>query len=159
MATVQFRLNGKSVTLKVAEDRPLLWTLRTDLALTGVKYACGEGFCGACTVLVNGEAVLSCQTPVEDVDGAEVVTIEGLVQNGKLHPIQQAFIDHDAMQCGFCTSGMIMKAYSFLAENYQPTQDEIIAAMDDNLCRCGSHVRIVQAIQTAARRIKKGGQG
>lgn len=159
MATVQFRLNGKSVTLKVAEDRPLLWTLRTDLALTGVKYACGEGFCGACTVLVNGEAVLSCQTPVEDVDGAEVVTIEGLAQNGKLHPIQQAFIDHDAMQCGFCTSGMIMKAYSFLAENYQPTQDEIIAAMDDNLCRCGSHVRIVQAIQTAARRMKKGGQG
>jgi carbon-monoxide dehydrogenase small subunit len=159
MATVQFRLNGKSVTLKVAEDRPLLWTLRTDLALTGVKYACGEGFCGACTVLVNGEAVLSCQTPVEDVDGAEVATIEGLAQNGKLHPIQQAFIDHDAMQCGFCTSGMIMKAYSFLAENYQPTQDEIIAAMDDNLCRCGSHVRIVQAIQTAARRMKKGGQG
>jgi aerobic-type carbon monoxide dehydrogenase small subunit (CoxS/CutS family) len=159
MATVQFRLNGKSVTLKVAEDRPLLWTLRTDLALTGVKYACGEGLCGACTVLVNGKAVLSCQTPVEDVDGAEVVTIEGLAQNGKLHPIQQAFIDHDAMQCGFCTSGMIMKAYSFLAENYQPTQDEIIAAMDDNLCRCGSHVRIVQAIQTAARRMKKGGQG
>jgi len=159
MATVQFRLNGKSVTLKVAEDRLLLWTLRTDLALTGVKYACGEGLCGACTVLVNGEAVLSCQTPVEDVDGAEVVTIEGLAQNGKLHPIQQAFIDHDAMQCGFCTSGMIMKAYSFLAENYQPTQDEIIAAMDDNLCRCGSHVRIVQAIQTAARRMKKGGQG
>ena len=159
MATVQFRLNGKSVTLKVAEDRPLLWTLRTDLALTGVKYACGEGLCGACTVLVNGKAVLSCQTPVEDVDGAEVVTIEGLAQNGKLHPIQQVFIDHDAMQCGFCTSGMIMKAYSFLAENYQPTQDEIIAAMDDNLCRCGSHVRIVQAIQTAARRMKKGGQG
>ena len=159
MATVQFRLNGKSVTLKVAEDRRLLWTLRTDLALTGVKYACGEGLCGACTVLVNGEAVLSCQTPVEDVDGAEIVTIEGLAQNGKLHPIQQAFIDHDAMQCGFCTSGMIMKAYSFLAENYQPTQDEIIAAMDDNLCRCGSHVRIVQAIQTAARRMKKGGQG
>ena len=158
MATVQFRLNGKSVTLKVAEDRPLLWTLRTDLALTGVKYACGEGLCGACTVLVNGEAVLSCQTPVEDVDGAEVVTIEGLAQNGKLHPIQQAFIDHDAMQCGFCTSGMIMKAYSFLAENYQPTQDEIIAAMDDNLCRCGSHVRIVQAIQTAASLLKKGGQ-
>ena len=159
MATVQFRLNGKSVTLKVAEDRPLLWTLRTDLALTGVKYACGEGLCGACTVLVNGEAVLSCQTPVEDVDGAEVVTIEGLAQNGKLNPIQQAFIDHDAMQCGFCTSGMIMKAYSFLVENPQPTQDEIIEAMDDNLCRCGSHVRIVQAIQTAARRMKKGGQG
>ena len=159
MASIHIKLNGKSITLKVAEERMLLWVLRTDVALTGVKYACGEGLCGACTVLVNGEAVLSCQTPVEDVDGAEVVTIEGLAQNGKLHPIQQAFIDHDAMQCGFCTSGMIMKAYSFLAENYQPTQDEIIAAMDDNLCRCGSHVRIVQAIQTAARRMKKGGQG
>jgi len=159
MATIQFKLNGKSVALKVDEERMLLWILRTDLALTGAKFGCGEGLCGACTVLVNGEAVLSCQTPVEDVDGAEVVTIEGLAQNGKLHPIQQAFIDHDAMQCGFCTSGMIMKAYSFLAENYQPTQDEIIAAMDDNLCRCGSHVRIVQAIQTAARRMKKGGQG
>ena len=159
MASIQFKLNGKSITLKVAEERMLLWVLRTDLALTGVKYACGEGLCGACTVLINGEAVLTCQTPVEDVDGAEVVTIEGLSQNGKLHPIQQAFIDHDAMQCGFCTSGMIMKAYSFLADNPQPKQDEIIAAMDDNLCRCGSHVRIIQAVQSAARRMNKGGQG
>ena len=159
MATIQFKLNGKSVALTGDETRMLLWTLRTDLALTGVKYACGEGLCGACTVLVNGEAVPSCQTPVKDVDGAEVVTIEGLANNGKLHPIQQAFIQHDALQCGFCTSGMIMKAYSFLAENPQPTQDEIIAAMDDNLCRCGSHVRIVQAIQTASKHMKKGGQG
>ena len=158
MATVHFILNGKSVTFTGDLERMLLWILRTDLALTGAKYGCGEGLCGACTVLVNGEAVLSCQTPVKDVDGAEVVTIEGLAQKGNLHPIQQAFIDHDALQCGFCTSGMIMKAYSFLVENPQPTQDEIIAAMDDNLCRCGSHVRIVQAIQTAARRIKKGGQ-
>ena len=159
MATVQFKLNGKSVTFTGDVERMLLWILRTDLALTGAKYGCGEGLCGACTVLVNGEAVLSCQTPVKDVGGAEVVTIEGLVQNGVLHPIQQAFIDHDAMQCGFCTPGMILKAYGFLSENPQPTQDEIIAAMDDNLCRCGSHVRIVQAIQTVARRMKKGGQG
>ncbi len=159
MASIHFKLNGKPITLKVSEERMLLWVLRTDLALTGVKYACGEGLCGACTVLINGEAVLSCQSPVKDVDGAEVVTIEGLSQNGKLHPIQQAFIDHDALQCGFCTSGMIMKAHSFLADNPQPMQDEIIAAMDDNLCRCGSHVRIVQAVQTAARLIKKGGQG
>ena len=159
MASIHFKLNGKSITLTVSEERMLLWVLRTDLAFTGVKYACGEGLCGACTVLINGEAVLSCQSPVKDVDGAEVVTIEGLSQNGKLHPIQQAFIDHDALQCGFCTSGMIMKAHSFLADNPQPTQDEIIAAMDDNLCRCGSHVRIVQAVQTAARRMEKGGQG
>ena len=137
----------------------LLWILRTDLALTGAKYGCGEGLCGACTVLVNREAVLSCQTAVKDVAGAEVVTIEGLAQNGNLHPIQQAFIDHDALQCGFCTAGMILKTYSLLAENLQPTQDEIIAAMDDNLCRCGSHLRIVQAIQTAAKRMQKGGQG
>ena len=110
-------------------------------------------------MLVNGEAVLSCQIPLKDVSGAEVVTIEGLAQNGNLHPIQQAFVDHDALQCGFCTSGMILKAYSFLAENPQPTQDEIIAAMDDNLCRCGSHVRILQAVQTAAKLMQGGKQG
>jgi aerobic-type carbon monoxide dehydrogenase small subunit (CoxS/CutS family) len=159
MATIHFKLNGRPVTLEVDEERMLLWALRTDLALTGVKYGCGEGLCGACTVLVNGEAVLSCQTPVKDVNGAEIVTIEGLAQNGTLHPIQQAFIDHDALQCGFCTPGMILKAHSFLAENPQPTQDEIIAAMDDNLCRCGSHVRIIQAVQTAAKLIKEGKQG
>ena len=159
MATIQFRLNGRSVTLTVDGERLLLWTLRTDLALTGAKYGCGDGLCGACTVLVNGKAVLSCQTAVKDVAGAEVVTIEGLAQNGNLHPIQQAFVDHDALQCGFCTPGMILKAYSLLAENPQPTQDEIIAAMDDNLCRCGSHVRIVQAIQTAAKSMQKEGQG
>ena len=159
MATIHFKLNGRPVTLEVGEERMLLWALRTDLALTGVKYGCGEGLCGACTVLVNEEAVLSCQTPVKEVNGAEVVTIEGLAQNGTLHPIQQAFIDHDALQCGFCTPGMILKAHSFLAENPQPTQDEIIAAMDDNLCRCGSHVRIVQAVQTAAKLIKEGKPG
>ena len=159
MATVQFRLNGQSVTLTGDEERMLLWILRTDLALTGTKYGCGEGLCGACTVLVNEEAVLSCQTAVKDVAGAELVTIEGLAQNGNLHPIQQAFIDHDGLQCGFCTPGMILKVYSLLAENPQPTHDEIIAALDDNLCRCGSHVRIVQAVQTAAKRIQKGGQG
>ena len=113
MATIHFKLNGKSVTLKGDEERMLLWILRTDLALTGVKYGCGEGLCGACTVLVNGEAVLSCQTPVKDVSGAEIVTIEGLAQNGNLHPIQQAFIDHDALQCGFCTSGMIIESVQF----------------------------------------------
>ena len=159
MATIHFKLNGKDVDLKIDKERMLLWVLRTDLALTGVKYGCGEGLCGSCTVLVNEEAVLSCQTAVKDVNGAEVVTIEGLAQNGNLHPIQQAFVDHNALQCGFCTSGMIMKAYDFLADNPEPTQEEIIAAMDDNLCRCGSHVRIVRAIQTASERMKKGGQG
>jgi carbon-monoxide dehydrogenase small subunit len=159
MATIHFKLNGKSVALKGDEERTLLWVLRTDLALTGAKYGCGEGLCGACTVLVNEEAVYSCQTPVKDVDGAEVLTIEGLAQNGNLHPIQQAFVYHDALQCGFCTPGMILKTYSFLSENPQPKQDEIIAAMDDNLCRCGSHVRIVQAVQTAAKLMQEGNQG
>jgi aerobic-type carbon monoxide dehydrogenase small subunit (CoxS/CutS family) len=159
MATIQFKLNGKSVAFKGDRERMLLWVLRTDLALTGAKYGCGEGLCGACTVLVNGEALPACQTPIGDVSGAEIVTIEGLAQNGHLDPIQQAFMDHDALQCGFCTPGMILKAYHFLAENPQPTQDEIIAAMDDNLCRCGSHVRIVTAVQTAAKLMQQGGKG
>jgi nicotinate dehydrogenase subunit A len=159
MVTIHFKLNGKPVTLEADGERMLLWALRTDLALTGAKYGCGEGLCGACTVLINGEAALSCQTPLKDVNGAAVVTIEGLAQNGNLHPIQQAFIDQDALQCGFCTPGMIMKAHSFLAENPEPTRDEIIAAMDDNLCRCGSYNRIIQAVQSAAKRIKEGKQG
>jgi carbon-monoxide dehydrogenase small subunit len=158
MATIQFKLNGQPVAIEVDEDRMLLWVLRTDLASTGAKYGCGEGLCGACTVLVDEEAVLSCQTPVEDVIGAEVLTIEGLAQNGNLHPIQQAFVDHDALQCGFCTPGMILKTYSFLSESSQPTRDEIIAAMDDNLCRCGSYGRIIRAVQTAAKRMQKGRQ-
>lgn len=156
MSTIDFTLNGKPVSLSVDGERRLLWVLRTDLALTGAKYGCGEGLCGACTVLVDGQAVLACQTAIEDVAGAEVTTVEGLAQNGNLHPVQQAFVEHDAMQCGFCTPGMILKACSFLAENPQPTQDEIIAALDDNLCRCGSHIRIVQAVQTAANRMKGG---
>jgi len=159
MTTIRFKLNGKAVAVDVDEDRMLLWVLRTDFGLTGPKYGCGEGLCGACTVLVNEEAVPACQTAVKDVDGAEVVTIEGLARNGALHPIQQAFVQHDALQCGFCTPGMIMKAYSFLSENPQPTQDEIIAAMDDNLCRCGSHFRVVQAVQTAANLMKGGTKG
>jgi len=128
----------------------LLWVLRTDFALTGTKYGCGEGFCGACTVLVNGDAVRSCQYSVEDIDGKEVLTIEGLAKNGNLHPLQKAFVQHDALQCGFCTPGMILNAYSLLMKNPSPTREEIILEMEDNLCRCGAHTRIVEAIQTAA---------
>jgi aerobic-type carbon monoxide dehydrogenase small subunit (CoxS/CutS family) len=159
MPTIRFHLNQQAVSLKVDGDRKLLWVLRTDLGLTGTKYGCGEGLCGACTVLVNGEAVQACQIAVKDVAGAEVVTIEGLAQNGNLHPVQQAFVQHDALQCGFCTPGMILKACSFLMQNPQPTEDEIIVAMDDNLCRCGSHVRIVQAVQTAASLMTGGKSG
>jgi aerobic-type carbon monoxide dehydrogenase small subunit (CoxS/CutS family) len=154
--TIQFKLNDKPVSLRVNGDRILLWVLRTDLGLTGPKYGCGEEHCGACTVLVNKEAVLSCQTAVKEINGKEVVTIEGLAKNGELHPLQKAFIMHDALQCGFCTSGMILKAHSLLSKNPLPTQQEILQGMDGNLCRCGSHLRVVQAIQTAAKEMKGG---
>lgn len=149
--TVRFKLNGQPKSLTVDRGRMLLWALRMDFALTGTKYGCGEGFCGACTVLVNGEAVRSCQYSVEDIDGKEVITIEGLAENGNLHPLQEAFVQHDALQCGFCTPGMILNACSLLVKNPSPTREEIILEMEDNLCRCGAHTRIVQAIQTAAR--------
>lgn len=152
--TIQFKLNGKSVQMSVDGERMLLWVLRTDLSLTGTKFGCGEGFCGACTVLVNNEAVRSCQLPVKNVKGKSVMTIEGLAKNGVLHSLQEAFIDHDAMQCGYCTSGMILTAYSLLLKKPHPTRQDIIQGMEDNLCRCGSHTRIVQAIQTAAGTIK-----
>jgi carbon-monoxide dehydrogenase small subunit len=153
---IHFRLNDKPVSLRVDGDRMLLWVLRTDLGITGPKYGCGEGICGACTVLVDNEAVLSCQTAVKMIKGADVGTIEGLEKDGKLHPLQEAFIKHDALQCGFCTSGMILKAHSLLLENPHPAREEIIQEMDKNLCRCGSHIRIVQAIQTAAKEMKGG---
>jgi len=148
--TIQFTLNGKPTKIMGEGDRTLLWVLRTELALTGPKYGCGEGFCGACTVLVNHQAVRSCQTTLQEVNGKDVTTIEGLARNGNLHPLQKAFMEHDALQCGFCTPGMILTAYSLLRKNPQPSYSEIINAMEDNLCRCGSYNRIVDAIQTAA---------
>ena len=154
--TVRFKLNGQSKILAIDQDRMLLWVLRTDFGLTGAKFGCGEGFCGACTVLVNNEAVRSCQYPVADVDGKEVVTIEALAADGKLHPLQEAFVRHDALQCGFCTSGMIMNAYGLLLRKPKPTREEIIDGMEGNLCRCGAHTRIVQAIQTAAENMAGG---
>jgi aerobic-type carbon monoxide dehydrogenase small subunit (CoxS/CutS family) len=153
---IQFKLNGKSIKLKVDSDRMLLWVLRTDLGLTGTKYGCGKSFCGACTVLVNKEAVRSCQTAVKEIQGKEVVTIEGLAVKGKLHPLQKAFAEHDAMQCGYCTPGMIMNAYSFLRKYPDPTDKDIIENMNDNLCRCGAHKRIIPAIQSAAKEMKGG---
>jgi len=154
--TIQFTLNDKPVSIEVDDDRTLLWVLRNDLALTGAKFGCGEGLCGVCTVLVDDEAVASCQLSVGYIAGRNIKTIEGLAKNGLLHPIQKAFIQHDALQCGFCTPGMILKAYSLLVSNPQPTRDQIISGMDDNLCRCGAHVRIVQAIQTASEELKGG---
>jgi len=154
MENVSFKLNGKPISLTVDSERKLLWVLRTDLGLTGTKYGCGVSLCGACTVLVGNDAVRSCRLPVKYVRGKEVTTIEGLADNGKLHPIQQAFIEHDALQCGFCTPGMILNAYSLLLKNSQPTRAEIIQNMDDNLCRCGSYQRAIQAIQSAAKEMK-----
>jgi aerobic-type carbon monoxide dehydrogenase small subunit (CoxS/CutS family) len=144
--TIKFRLNGKATSIETDGDRALLWVLRTDLGLTGTKFGCGESLCGACTVVVDREAVRSCRLPVRDVRGKDVTTIEGLARAGKLHPLQQAFVDHDALQCGFCTPGMIMTAYALLLKKPQVNRAEIVTAMDDNLCRCGAHKRILQAI-------------
>jgi aerobic-type carbon monoxide dehydrogenase small subunit (CoxS/CutS family) len=154
--TIRFKLNRRPVRLKVDGERTLLWVLRTDLGVTGPKYGCGEGLCGACTVLADDVALLSCQKTIKDVAGSEITTIEGLAQNGKLHPLQKAFIKHVGFQCGYCTPGMILKAYSLLADNPTPSRAEIIDGMDENLCRCGTHTRIVAAIETAAREMKGG---
>lgn len=154
MARISFTLNGKRVRVSTNEDRRLLWVLRTDLGLTGAKHGCGQGICGACTVLVDQKAIRSCQLPVKGVEGKEVVTIEGLAKNGKLHPIQEAFVKHDALQCGFCTPGMILNACGLLLKNPAPTRAEIIQGMEFNLCRCGAHTRIVEAVQSAAIEMK-----
>ena len=147
---INFKLNRKPISITLENERKLLWVLRTEFGLTGAKYGCGEGWCGACTVLVNDRAVRSCRVPVKNVRGKEIVTIEGLVVNEKLHPLQEAFAKHDAFQCGFCTPGMILNAYSFLQRNPKPSYNEVLLGMDNNLCRCGSHTRIVQAILYAA---------
>jgi aerobic-type carbon monoxide dehydrogenase small subunit (CoxS/CutS family) len=148
--SVQFTLNGKSVVLHTDDTRTLLWVLRTDLALTGTKYGCGAGICGACTILSGGRAIRSCQTPLKAIAGQDLVTIEGLAPQGTLHPLQQAFIDHGAFQCGYCTSGMLMTAVDFIDHTPNPTTEAIVAQMDQNLCRCGAQQRIVAAIHAAA---------
>jgi aerobic carbon-monoxide dehydrogenase small subunit len=152
--TIQFRLNGTPVALATDASRTLLWVLRTDLELTGTKYGCGEGLCGACTVIVDGKPVRSCLTRLTDVRGKEVITIEGLARDGRLHPLQEAFAEHGGFQCGYCTSGMIMNAYGLLLANPHATREEIQDGMEMNLCRCGAHQRIVGALETVA-----GGKG
>jgi aerobic-type carbon monoxide dehydrogenase small subunit (CoxS/CutS family) len=154
--TIRFVLNGKKTEFIVDPTNTLLWVLRNQLGLTGTKYGCGMGFCGACTVLIDNEAVRSCTLPVGDVTGKKVITIEGIAKNGKLHPVQQAFVDHDALQCGYCTPGMIMNAVALLMKNPKPTRQDIINGMEDTLCRCGAHVRIIQAVETAATEMKGG---
>lgn len=151
---IGFKLNGQSVSVTSDGARMLLGVLRYDLGIKGVKYGCGEGFCGACTVLVDDKAVRSCRTPLKDVKGRNVVTIEGLARGEELHPLQKAFIKRDALQCGYCTPGMILNAYSLLRRDQNPTKAKIIDEMSGNLCRCGTYARIVEAIQDAAREMR-----
>lgn len=150
MDTIQFKLNGRTTSLEVDGERKLLWVLRGELGLTGTKFGCGESLCGACTVIVNKEPVRSCQLAMADVRGKEITTIEGLAQGGKLHPLQQQFMEHGGLQCGYCTSGMIMNAYGMLLRNPRPTREQILQGMDGNLCRCAAHRRILQAIEAVA---------
>ena len=153
---VQFNINGSPVSLDTDDQRMLLWVLRTDLGLTGTKYGCGEGICGACAVVIGGEARRSCLTPLSQVSGANVLTVEGLAKEGHLHPLQQAFIDHGAFQCGYCTSGMLMDAYAMLNADPRPSRDKIIAQMEHNICRCGAHQRVVAAIEQVVDKTESG---
>lgn len=148
--TVRFILNGKNVTVEAEKDAFLINALRTYLEQTGTKFGCGIGQCGACTVLVDDLPERSCMLSLEDVEGKAVITIEGLATEDNLHPLQKAFVAHDALQCGFCTPGMIMNAYGLIKKKPDISRDEILSGMEENLCRCGSYNRIVDAIETAA---------
>jgi carbon-monoxide dehydrogenase small subunit len=153
---IRFTLNGKKTEITIDPALTLLWVLRDHFHLTGTKYGCGNGYCGACTVILNREAVRSCMLPVRDVANGELITIEGLSVNGQLHPLQRAFMEKDALQCGYCTPGMIMNAFGLLLNNPEPTRREVVEGMEDNYCRCGAHIRIIEAIQAAGREMKGG---
>ena len=150
MAEILLRVNGKDHPLQAADDEMLLYSLRERLNLTGTKYGCGEGQCGACTVLLDGRPVRSCHTLASFAAGRKITTIEGLENNGRLHKVQQAFIDEEAFQCAYCTPGMIMSAVGLLASNPKPSHEEIIRGMNGNICRCGTYGRIVAAVRRAA---------
>jgi len=150
-------VNQKHYRLQVDPDRMLLWVLRDELELTGSKYGCGEGQCGACTVLIDGAPVRSCITRASTVAGKQITTIEGIAQNGRLHPVQEAFIQADAMQCGYCTPGMIVSGVGLLRKTPHPSEAEIRRAMEGNVCRCGTYPRIVAAVQLAEK-LMNGGQ-
>ncbi|MCF6332966.1 MAG: (2Fe-2S)-binding protein [Draconibacterium sp.] len=151
---IKFELNGKQVEVKLEKNQTLLWVLRTQFNLTGTKYGCGDGYCGVCTVLMDNDAVRSCGIYMEDVGGTKIVTIEGLAKNGELHPVQKAFVENDALQCGYCTPGMIMNVVGLLKSNPEPTRQDIIDGMEDNLCRCGAHTRIIDAVESASKEMK-----
>jgi isoquinoline 1-oxidoreductase subunit alpha len=151
-----FNVNGRAVTVSAQADKPLLWVLREDLGLTGTKFGCGMALCGACTVHLDGSPVRSCVTPVAAARGKRVTTIEGLERGGRLHPVQEAFIEQDVPQCGYCQCGQVMSAAALLARQKNPTDADIDAAMSGNICRCGTYQRIRAAIKQAAARMGKG---
>ena len=153
---MELKINGVIRRVDVDASRTLLSVLRDELDLTGAKYGCGEGQCGSCTVLLDGVAVRSCVTTMKAAAGKQITTIEGLEKNGKLHPLQQAFLDADAMQCGYCTTGMIMNATALLNKNKSPRTEEIVRAMNGNICRCGTYPRILSAIRAAATEMQRG---
>ena len=150
MATLTLNINGKASTVDVAPDTPLLWVVREHLKLTGTKYGCGSGLCGACTVHIDGKAVRSCQVQASELKDRKVTTIEGLAPNAD-HPLQKAWVAENVPQCGYCQSGQIMQAAELLATNKKPTREQIVTHMDGNICRCGTYPRIVRAIERAAR--------
>ena len=154
--TVRFHLNGEKTEVLIDPGQTLLWALRNHFGLTGTKFGCGMGFCGSCTVLIDKEPVRSCGLAVGDVAVKNVVTIEGLAKDGKLHPVQAAFVEHDALQCGYCTPGMIMNATGLLLKNPSPSIQEIKDGMENNFCRCGAHIRIIEAVLTATKEMKGG---
>jgi aerobic-type carbon monoxide dehydrogenase small subunit (CoxS/CutS family) len=151
MKALELQINGKKHRVEAEPDSSLLAVLRDDLDMTGTKYGCGEGQCGACTVLIDGSPVRSCRMEVGNAVGKQITTIEGIEQNGRLHPLQQAFIEAGAMQCGYCIPGMIMSASALLKKNPRPTEQDVIRAMEGNICRCGTHPRIAEAIRRAQR--------
>ena len=151
MASIRLAVNGRSFTVDADRQASLLTVLREQLDLTGTKYGCGEGQCGACTVLIDGRAQRSCVTNASSVTQKQITTIEGLANGDRLHPLQEAFLAEGALQCGYCTSGMIMSAAALLGRNHNPTTSEIVNAMDGNICRCGTYSRIISAIQRAAK--------
>ena len=155
MPVITLLVNGTERKVEAAAGEPLLWVLRNRLGLTGTKYGCGEGQCGACTVLLEGKPIRSCRTPAESAAGKKILTIEGLSANGSLHPVQQAFLDEEALQCGYCTPGMVLSACALLAATPRPSDEQIIQHMNGNICRCGIYPRILAAIHRAAEGAKK----
>jgi aerobic-type carbon monoxide dehydrogenase small subunit (CoxS/CutS family) len=157
MATIRFTVNGTARSVDTEPERPLLEVLREDLGLTGTKYGCGEAQCGACTVLLDNQAIFSCVTPVSAAQGRKIITIEGLATGGKLHPVQQAFLDEGAMQCGYCTPGMVLCTVALLGTYPKPTEAQILDGMNPNLCRCSGYHRVMAAVRRAAASAEKKG--